>query len=209
MKEEDLIMARNLVAESQEASPSTSPVPLRRNRVQDILERRSQFRWVTISFFSQKIITKNNNNLCIHVFENVIFKLYIFIVVVLLWGNSELFFWQFMFNFRMTLCTFVYANLWWILCWFCLFFWQFPVCKLFPPKTKKKKIETWFCLWLLLLSIFVCYEWILVSMVCACGMELKRNLQMCLCGICITLKNNHVICLWSLVEILPYSLCNI
>lgn len=45
MKEEDLIMARSIVAESQEgSSPGTSPQPLRRNRVQDILERRSQFR---------------------------------------------------------------------------------------------------------------------------------------------------------------------
>lgn len=46
MKEEDLAMARTIVAESQEqsSSPGTSPAPLRRTRVQDLIEKRNQFR---------------------------------------------------------------------------------------------------------------------------------------------------------------------
>lgn len=46
MKEEDLAMARSIVAESQEqsSSPGTSPAPLRRTRVQDLIEKRNQFR---------------------------------------------------------------------------------------------------------------------------------------------------------------------
>lgn len=45
MKEEDLILARNMVADSQEqSSPGASPLPLRRTRVQDLLEKRNQFR---------------------------------------------------------------------------------------------------------------------------------------------------------------------
>lgn len=45
MKEEDLAMARTIVAENQEqSSPGTSPAPLRRTRVQDLIEKRNQFR---------------------------------------------------------------------------------------------------------------------------------------------------------------------
>lgn len=46
MDEKDLMLARTLVESQQQeqSSPGASPVPLRRTRVQDLIEKRNQFR---------------------------------------------------------------------------------------------------------------------------------------------------------------------
>lgn len=44
MKEEDLVLARAIVAESEQASPGASPAPLRRTRVTELIDKSKQFR---------------------------------------------------------------------------------------------------------------------------------------------------------------------
>lgn len=44
MKEEDLALARAIVADSKQSSPGASPTPLRRTRVAELIDKTKQFR---------------------------------------------------------------------------------------------------------------------------------------------------------------------
>lgn len=53
MKEEDLVMARAIVAESMEngqASPGGSPAPLKKTLITKVQDKASLFRWVNYEY---------------------------------------------------------------------------------------------------------------------------------------------------------------